>query len=294
MTSIAEFRTRQILWSWQGQTIPLGVDEAGEGPLVLLLPALSSISTRREMHPLMRRLATSAQVVAPDWPCFGDQPRPPIAWTPDALSSFLGWFVREQVPRLHGTIAGGHAASYVLHLVGQNPGALGRLALLAPTWRGPLPTMMGGDRPIFGSIRRAIGLPVLGPLLYRLNVNPFVVRMMVAGHVYDDPKRMSDEQKRDKQRVIAAAGARFGSAAFVTGGLDRIGSREAFLRSARRAGAPILVAYGAETPPKSRAEMQALAALPDCQSFIASRGKLGFYEEHPEEVVPPLERFLAA
>jgi hypothetical protein len=29
----------------------------GRGPLVFLLPALSSISTRAEMHPLMQRLA---------------------------------------------------------------------------------------------------------------------------------------------------------------------------------------------------------------------------------------------
>jgi pimeloyl-ACP methyl ester carboxylesterase len=81
---------------------------------VLLLPALSSISTRRELHPLMRGLAARFHLIAPDWPGFGDQPRPPIAWTPEALSAFLDWFVREQVPALHATIAAGHAASYAL------------------------------------------------------------------------------------------------------------------------------------------------------------------------------------
>lgn len=239
MTATRDIRTRQILWSWQGYEIALGVDESGDGPPVLLLPALSSISTRREMHPLMRSLASRSHVIAPDWPGFGDQPRPPIAWTPDALSSFLEWFVRDQVPTLHATITAGHAASYALHLVARHHGALGRLALLAPTWRGPLPTMAGGDRPLFAHIRRAVGMPIVGPLLYRVNVNPLVVRMMIAGHVYSDARQLPAEQIRKKQHVIAARGARFGSAAFVTGGLDRVHRREEFLDLGRRAGGPL-------------------------------------------------------
>ena len=259
---------------------------------MLLLPALSSISTRREMHPLMQLLATRAHVIAPDWPGFGDQPRPPVAWTPDALSSFLDQFVHEEVPPLHGTIAAGHAASYTLHLAAQKPGIFGRLVLVAPTWRGPLPTMAGGYRPIFGAIRCTIALPVIGPLLYRLNVNPVVVRMMLAGHVYSNPNTLSNEQRGDKQRVIKASGARFGSAAFVTGGLDRVHSREEFLDLASRAEQSILVTYGAETQAKSRAEMDALAVLPTVQPLVAPCGKLGIHEESAEEICPAIEEFL--
>jgi pimeloyl-ACP methyl ester carboxylesterase len=204
MTAEPTVRTRQVLWRWQGQEITLGIDEAGQGPPVLLLPALSSISTRREMRPLMQCLANKWRLIATDWPGFGDQPRPSIAWTPDALSAFLEWFVREQVPALRATIAAGHAASYALYLAAQHPGFLGRLALLAPTWRGPLPTMAGGDRLIFGRIRRAVAMPVMGPAIYRLNVNPLVVRMMVAGHVYSDARQFSAERMREKQQVIAA------------------------------------------------------------------------------------------
>ena len=165
------------------------MDEAGSGPSVLLLPSLSSISTRRELQPLMKLLATRAHVIAPDWPGFGDQPRPPIAWTPEALSSFLDRFVHAEAPALYGTVAAGHAAAYALHHAARKPNVLGRLVLVAPTWRGPLPTMTGGDRPLFSAVRRAVGLPIIGPVLYRLNVNPFVVRMMVAGHVYSDHLR---------------------------------------------------------------------------------------------------------
>jgi pimeloyl-ACP methyl ester carboxylesterase len=293
MTATPDVRTRQVSWSWQGHEIPLGLDEAGDGPAILLLPALSSISTRREMHLLMRGLASRFHTIAPDWPGFGDQPRPPIVWTPDALSAFLAWLVREQVPALQATIAAGHAASYALHLLVRRPGILGRLVLLAPTWRGPLPTMAGGDRPLFSRIRRMIAMPMLGPVIYHLNVNPLVVRMMIAGHVYSNVSQLSAQQMREKQQVIKAKGARFGSAAFVTGELDRVGSREAFLDLARRAGGPLLVAYGAETPPKSRAEMEALTTVPAVRSFIAPRGKLGFYEEHAKDITPVIEAFLS-
>jgi pimeloyl-ACP methyl ester carboxylesterase len=286
-------RTCELHWSWQGRAVTLGVDEAGDGPPVLLLPALSSISTRREMHPLMQPLAAAFRVIAPDWPGFGDRPRPGIGWTPDALSAFLDYLVVQALPPLHATVAAGHAATYALHLAARTPGVLGRLALLAPTWRGPLPTMAGGDRRLFHAIRRAVALPVAGPLLYRLNVNRFVVRMMVAGHVYSDARALAGERLRQKQAVMRARGARFGSAAFVTGGLDRVSSRAAFLDLARGVAQPVFVAYGGETPPKSRAEMAALAALPGVRAWVAPHGKLAFYEEFGAELAAPLADFLA-
>jgi hypothetical protein len=51
------------------------------------------------------------------------------------------------------------------------------------------------------------------------------------------------------------------SVRFVSGGLDRVENREAFLDLARRPDVPILVIYGDQTPPESRAEMEALAKL---------------------------------
>jgi hypothetical protein len=96
--------TRDFQWSGQGQHLVLGLDEAGDGALVLVLPALSSISTRGEMRPLMERLVSQFRVVTID--C--------------------------------------------------------------------------GDRPFFAKIRSAIEMPGIGSLLYRLNVNSFVVGKMVA------------------------------------------------------------------------------------------------------------------
>ena len=270
-----------------------GFDEAGDGPLVLLLPALSSISTRGEMRPLMERLASKFRVVAIDWPGFGTKPRPRVRWTPDALSAFLEHVFQEVISRPHAVVAAGHAATYVLHYLGHHVGIIDRLVLIAPTWRGPLPTMAGGDRPFFAKIRGAIEMPGIGPLLYRLNVNRFVVSKMVAGHVYSDASWLTGERLVVKRQVIDAPGARFASAAFVTGSLDRVASRTEFLALAVRAATPTLLVYGAETPSRSRAEMEALAALPGIRSARLSRGKLAVHEEFPDDVSAAVTPFIS-
>ena len=148
--------TRELQWRWQDHTIALAFDEAGSGPLVLLLPALSSISTRAEMHPLMERLAAQFRAIAFDWPGFGTAPRPPVRWTPDALSAFLRDALTTLGTRPHAVVAAGHAATYVLAHAATQTGFAERIALLAPTWRGPLPTVVGAQRPWFDKIRRAV------------------------------------------------------------------------------------------------------------------------------------------
>jgi pimeloyl-ACP methyl ester carboxylesterase len=286
-------RTRELRWSWQDRDIVLGLDEAGSGPLLLLLPALSSISTRAEMHPLMERLAAQFRVVALDWPGFGTAPRPRLRWSPDALSAFLRHALAGLGARPYGVIAAGHGATYVLHHAARHPGFTDRIVLVAPTWRGPLPTMTGGDRPLFAKIRRIIELPGLGHLLYRLNVSSFVVRRMVSGHVYSDPAWLRGERLMDKRNVMDAKGARFASVAFVTGALDRVASRTEFLGLADRAGVPILLVYGGDTPRRSLAEMEALTRLPGVETARLAGGKLSVHEEFPDDVVVALRPFLA-
>jgi pimeloyl-ACP methyl ester carboxylesterase len=285
--------TRELRWSWGGKEVALGLDEAGEGPLVVLLPALSSISTRSEMHPLMERLSRRFRALALDWPGFGTAGRPAVHWTPDALSAFLRHALHSLGERPHAVVAAGHAATYVLHHAARQKGFIDRLVLLAPTWRGPLPTMTGGQRPWFARIRRLIDIPLLGPILYRLNVSSLVVRHMVAGHVYSDPAWLAGERLREKRKVTRAKGARFASVGFVTGGLDRVESRAEFLQLAGSAAVPILLVLGNETPARSQAEMEALAELPGVQTARIARGKLSVYEEFPDEVSAAMEPFLA-
>jgi pimeloyl-ACP methyl ester carboxylesterase len=137
------------------------------------------------------------------------------------------------------------------------------------------------------------GLPIPYSLLYRLNVNSFVVGKMVAGHVYSDPTWLSGERLVQKRQVMDAPGARFASAAFVTGALDRTSSRADFLALAARAAVPILLIYGAETPSRSRAEMDALTAVRRVRTERLPRGKLSVHEEFPDEVTSFVGQFLS-
>jgi pimeloyl-ACP methyl ester carboxylesterase len=190
-------------------------------------------------------------------------------------------------------IACGHAAGYAIDLEARHPGTFTHLVLIAPTWRGPLPTMMGGRKPFQGRIRRLIHAPVIGELLYRLNVSRPVVRMMYRRHVFADPAFLTEELLGNRMRLTRQSGARFASACFVTGALDPFDDRAAFLTAARRVQRPILMLYGPDTPLKSRAEMEALAALPGIESRRVGRGTLGMAEELAGELAPLIDGFLS-
>jgi pimeloyl-ACP methyl ester carboxylesterase len=291
-TRFMQIEDDRIEWSWQGQAARLGVTRMGCGPTVLMLPALSSISTRSEMRPLQERLASAFTTVAVDWPGFGDAPRPAVAWQPDAYRAFLAHVLEQAVRRPLATIAAGHAASYCLAAARAQPGSTGRLCLVAPTWRGPLPTMLGKRHKAFGHIARAGDMPVVGALLYRLNVNPFMVRMMALGHVYRDPGALPARLLAEKLAVTRAAGARHASIRFVVGELDPMTSREEFLDAARHVSEPILLVYGADTPAKSKAEMAALAALPNVNMVQLPAGKLAVHEEFADDTAVALRAFL--
>jgi hypothetical protein len=84
----------QLAWTWLGNAIEPGFDTSGQGPTV---PALSSISTRREMWPLQKHLSLH-RMVSVDWPGFGDQARPAVDWTPDAYAAFLEYILEARTP----------------------------------------------------------------------------------------------------------------------------------------------------------------------------------------------------
>jgi pimeloyl-ACP methyl ester carboxylesterase len=283
--------SRVISWLWRGNTIEIGIDSRGKGPAVLMLPALSSISTRAEMRPLAEQLASTFTTIAVDWPGFGDKPRPLVAWTPEAYRSFLGHVLRE-LPKVTATIAAGHGAGYLLAHAAEHPGSAGRLCLVAPTWRGPLPTMMGGRRSTLRLFSKLIDMPVIGAALYRLNVNQPMIRMMARGHVYADPGWLNERRLIEKLAVTNAQGARHASFRFVAGELDPMSTREEFLATVRRVTDPILIVYGADTPKRSKAEMEALAGFQNVQSRELTVGKLAIHEEFPALVADAVRPFL--
>lgn len=197
-----------------------------------------------------------------------------------------------QIGKPLATVAAGHASGYVLRMAANDPGSAGRLCLIAPTWRGPLPTMMNGRRAWFKTLARAIDFPFLGSALYRLNVNRIMIGVMARGHVYSDQEFLGGKRMAQKSAVLRARGARHASIRFVAGELDPFASRAEFLESAARVTGTSLLIYGAETPPKSRAEMEALSQQDGVEAHILPRGKLSLHEEFPDEVAPHIRCFI--
>jgi hypothetical protein len=125
----------------------------------------------------LRSLSRPSQ---PIWPGFGYQSKPFVDWRPQIYEAFLAHLLTRVEYNPLATIAAGPAAGYVMKHAARHAGAAGRLVLLSPTWRGPRPTLSGGNRPFFSKIALAFDLPVIGPLLYRLNVSRFMITMMGA------------------------------------------------------------------------------------------------------------------
>lgn len=63
---VVALREEHIEWEADGRSVAVGLTRFGSGPSLLLLPALSSISTRSEMRPLQERLGTQFSTVAID------------------------------------------------------------------------------------------------------------------------------------------------------------------------------------------------------------------------------------
>lgn len=272
-------------WSWGGVDLFCALTRQGSGRRALLLPALSSISTRDEMAPLQTLLAERFETVAPDWPGFGTADKPRVAWTPEAMSAWLDHVLRIVVPDPALIVAAGHAAGYVLRHFSDKPEQAPRLVLVAPTWRGPLPTMTGRRPGWLDRVRAAVDMPLAGPVLYKLNLNDLVIRRMARGHVHSDPAWLTRERLAAKRRVAGAAGARFASVRFVTGALDPFeAADEARAAAAAMPGDRLQLIWGDETPRKSKAEMAALAAAAGVAPTILPLGKLGLHEEFAVDV----------
>ncbi len=111
----------------EGTEVTLGINDRGSGHSIVVLPALSSISTRAEMRPLFDRLAPVFRVTTVDWPGFGDLARPRADC--EAMSAFLNWFLSEIVQPPHAVVAAGHAATYALYQAANRPGVIDRLVL---------------------------------------------------------------------------------------------------------------------------------------------------------------------
>ena len=263
--------------------VPTPCDLIGQGREALLLPALSTISARAEMQALARALGSDYRCRIPDWPGFGARPRARVPLAPETFHAFLDALLEAAPGPYALAVAAGHAAGYLVAAARRHPKTFDRLVLVAPTWRGPLPTAMPGRAHWFPRIRRAVEAPLLGEALYRINISPPIIGRMMRAHVYADAARVTPALIRDKHAITRQRHGRFGTAAFVTGGLDPAVSRADFLDLFAGDLPPILVLRPEGAPRRSGAEMDALIAAGRVTGARIP-GALSPHEEFPDAV----------
>ena len=110
-------------------------------------------------------------------------------------------------------------------------------------------------------------------------------------HVFADAGQVTPGLLDDKLSVTRQPRARFGTAAFISGGLDPVGSRAAFLALFERDLPPTLLLRPRSSPPKSGTEMDALAATGRVSSVLLPEA-LSMHEEHPDKVAAAILEFV--
>ena len=283
--------THSFAWQCQGRALDVQYDVAGSGNPVLLLPAMGPVSTRAEMWPMARRLEHRLQTVVVDWPGFGAAPRPRVRWRQDLYRAFLADFCARVFDGPVPVVAVGHSCVYVLQQARDRPASWSRIVMIAPTWRGPLPTAIGDHRRLYALLRRLVELPLLGEALYRCGVASPMLARMYRTHAYGNAEKVTPRLITEKVRVARQRNARYAAAAFHTGALDPVGDQAAFLELVEHLLVPVLTVCGTETPAPYWREMAALFQRPE---VTVSRvpGALAPHEENPAPVSRAVEDFL--
>ena len=276
-------------WPWQGKQYQVVYETVGQGNPVLLLPAFSTVSSRTEMKGISQILAAQYQVTVLDWLGFGDSECPPLDYNPVLFNQLLQDFVAAIFHRSIILIAAGHGAGYALKLAQDQPNIVSKIILVAPTWQGPL-RVMGLPEGLRNGVKNLVRSPLWGQILYYLNTTPAFLRLMYKRHVYVDETKLTPEFIAEKHQITSKKGARYGPAAFVTGAIDPVANREQFLNYLLSLSLPILIIVAENSPPKSKAEMLAMAELEQVHN-VKLPGTLGIYEEYSETVSKVIQNF---
>lgn len=120
------------------------------------------------------------------------------------------------------------------------------------------------------------------------------IRSQYESHVYADSRNVTPDFVKSRYQLTSRKGARYVPAAFLTGLLDPVRSREEFLGlfSEFEGKIPIMVASTLGAPKRSKAEMEALKAAKGVSRFVEVPGALLPQEEYSSEVAQELCKFL--
>lgn len=135
----------------------------------------------------------------------------------------------------------------------------------------------------------------MGWMMYNVLVsNEKAIQSQYKSHVYADPVNVTPSIVESRYELTKRKGARYVPAAFLTGLLDPVNSREEFvdLFVGLEGEIPVLVMSTSGSPKRSKAEMEALRGAKDVSKFVEVPGALLPQEEYPKAVAEELYKFL--
>ncbi|GER27140.1 alpha/beta-Hydrolases superfamily protein [Striga asiatica] len=279
---------------------------------ILLVPTISDVSTVEEWRVVAeeivgRESAINWSATIVDWPGLGYSGRPKLDYNADVMERFLVDFVNAPDSPISSFIAdneyvvfgGGHGATIAVRATKNGFLTPKAIAAVAPTWAGPLPIVFGKDSNMetrYGLLRGTLRAPALGWMMYNVLVsNEKAIQSQYKSHVYADPENVTRDIIESRYELTKRKGARYVPAAFLTGLLDPVSSREEFLElfsGLQGKHVPILVMSTSSAPKRSKAEMEALRGAKGVSKFVEVKGALLPQEEYPKVVAEELYRFL--
>ncbi|EYU24376.1 hypothetical protein ABFS82_04G157800 [Erythranthe guttata] len=314
-------KTNPSSWKWkfEGNSVNIHFERlesdggAADRPRknILMVPTISDVSTVEEWRLVAEEIVGknggvnwSATIV--DWPGLGYSDRPKLDYNADVMERFLVDFVSSADSPISSFVTdeeyvvfgGGHAATIAARATKKGFLKPKAIAAVAPTWAGPLPIVFGRDSSMetrYGLLRGTMRAPAVGWMMYNFLVsNEKAIRSQYKSHVYADPENVTPSIIESRYALTKQKGARYVPAAFLTGLLDPVNSREEFLEifAGLDGVTPVLVMSAFGAPKRSKAEMEALRGAKGVREFVEVPGALLPQEEYPKVVAEELYRFL--
>ncbi|CAL9162664.1 unnamed protein product [Musa hybrid cultivar] len=307
-------KTGKWQWNFDGNSVNVYYEEhegksAANAKQILMIPTISDVSTVEEWRTVAKDIVARegdvrCRATIVDWPGLGFSDRPSLEYNADVMENFLVQFINASDGPLANSegelviFGGGHAATIVVRAAGKCSISPASIAAVAPTWAGPLPIVFGRSSDMesrYGLLRGTLRAPAVGWMMYNVLVsNEKSIESQYRSHVYADPENVTPSIVESRYNLTKRKGARYVPAAFLTGELDPVKSREEFLQlfGELEGKMPILVISTAGAPKRSKAEMDALKEAKGVTKFVEVPGALLPQEEYPLTVAEELYKFL--
>lgn len=276
---------------------------------ILMIPTISDVSTVEEWRLVAKDIVQQVgkvnwRATIIDWPGLGYSDRPKLDFNADVMEKFLVDFINSPNSPISSfgddlvIFGGGHAATIAVRAVKKNLVKATGIAAVAPTWAGPLPIVFGRDSNMetrYGLLRGTLRAPAVGWMMYNVLVsNEKSIESQYKSHVYADANNVTPQIIESRYELTKRKGSRYVPAAFLTGLLDPVKSREEFVElfAELQGKLPVLVMSSTGAPKRSKAEMEALRGAKGVSRFVEVPGALLPQEEYPSKVAEELYRFL--